>query len=104
MTFKFNGLMYCEKCKFKCPTPEPCPYLAGWADGQEKIIAYGTHAKNIVLNGIPISDEELDAIGEGYKILKPTLGKWISDREYQIGDNMTFSQYLRKLVQLREVK
>jgi hypothetical protein len=41
MTYKFNGLMLCEKCKFRCAgvdaNSNTCPYLAGWQDGQAKL-------------------------------------------------------------------
>jgi hypothetical protein len=41
MTYKFDGIMLCEKCKFRCAgvdaNSNTCPYLAGWQDGQGKL-------------------------------------------------------------------
>lgn len=41
--WEFNGAMGCGLCKFHdfgCNTDEKhCPYLAGWGDGQKKLIA-----------------------------------------------------------------
>ena len=41
MTYKFNGIILCEKCKFRCAGVDAnsnnCPYLAGWEDGQAKL-------------------------------------------------------------------
>ncbi len=40
--WEFNGAIDCELCKFRdlgCKADEKhCPYLAGWDDGQGKII------------------------------------------------------------------
>lgn len=40
--WKFNGVMNCDKCKFnhQCNMEPDCPYLAGWEDGQKKLLAY----------------------------------------------------------------
>lgn len=45
MTYKFTGQMNCDKCKFypACQSGEPnCPYLAGWEDGQAKLLSLKT--------------------------------------------------------------
>jgi hypothetical protein len=43
MTFKFVGGVNCDKCKFfrVCKAGESnCPYMAGWKDGQVKILSH----------------------------------------------------------------
>lgn len=39
-TWEFNNTMDCALCKYDCNKPEPCPYTAGWADGQKKLLEY----------------------------------------------------------------
>jgi hypothetical protein len=39
--YKFNGAVNCDKCKFfrVCKAGESnCPYMAGWQDGQAKLL------------------------------------------------------------------
>jgi hypothetical protein len=40
--YKFTGAVNCDKCKFfpDCKVGEAnCPYMAGWQDGQAKLLA-----------------------------------------------------------------
>ena len=41
--WEFNGQMNCDKCKFKekcLSLEENCPYIAGWQDGQAKLLMH----------------------------------------------------------------
>lgn len=40
--WKFNGAMDCDKCKWgqSCTMVTDCPYLAGWEDGQRKLLRF----------------------------------------------------------------
>jgi hypothetical protein len=41
MTFKFVGGVNCDKCKYDCTSGElNCPYMAGWRDGQNKLLVH----------------------------------------------------------------
>ena len=41
--WQFNGVMDCDNCKFWCvgiAGEDECPYIAGWKDGQEKLLNF----------------------------------------------------------------
>lgn len=45
MDYRFNGQVNCDQCKFfpDCKAGESnCPYMAGWQDGQTKLLAIKT--------------------------------------------------------------
>jgi hypothetical protein len=47
--WEFNGAVNCDKCKFgkRCLSSEDkCPYLAGWQDGQAKMLKHFESKKN----------------------------------------------------------